>query len=350
MRGDIEQWLSETIHAALLETNTAIPAVVEEWNSQDDTVKVKVSIKRKIGLKSEIFGELVDEQQVTDILEDVPCYRFRNGIYAETMPIEPGDRCMLIFQQRNINCWWVKGDSCNPVDYHDTRKHHLSDAVAMFGMYPQMDFIPEINLEWPEKRTIDNLTRAAMKVGEGIWHQDDVTHQRVSRDGYEVWKDGIELLQTLIDLTETLIKKTKQLIIAFEQLVVAYDQKQEESTQMATESESNATAWTESALGFTTLAAEPQLVGGAVYAATASVHTQAAGVCSQTAATHTESATVYRETSSVMQDTVDILEEVLAELEVILEKFITIKGSVAIPEPEVSEEPEPSDAPPGCGC
>ncbi len=187
MNGDFNQFLEETISAKLLETNTHIPAVVEEWNSQDDTVKLKLSIKKRIGLKSEIFGDLIDEQQETQILEDVPAFRFRSGQYARTHPIEKGDRCMLLFMQRSINCWWAKGHECNPVDYFDTRKHDLSDGVAVFGLYPLMDFIPEINLDWLEDRTIDGETRIAYKVAQGVWHQDDKTHQRLSRDGYEVW-------------------------------------------------------------------------------------------------------------------------------------------------------------------
>lgn len=280
MRGDIEQWVAETIHTALLETNTAIPAVVEEWNSQDDTVSVVLSFKRQIGLKSEIFGELIDEQQTTDILQDVPCYRLRNTKYAETMPIEPGDRCMLLFQQRNINCWWSKGHECNPVNYHDTRKHHLSDAVAVFGLYPQMDFIPEINLEWWEKRTIDGLTRSAIKEDKGLWLMDMLSHLRLSREGFEVWVNNVGLLETLI-----------------------------------TGFTATAEGFTADGVGFGALATETVLTNRGVYAATAAADAAAAALCFEV---------------------VGLLEQ--------------IKGSVEIPEYEVSDMPEPAEPPPGCEC
>lgn len=48
-----------------------------------------------------------------------------------TVPINPGDECILLFADREIESWFINGD-VNPIAH--ARMHDLTDAIAIFGI------------------------------------------------------------------------------------------------------------------------------------------------------------------------------------------------------------------------
>ncbi len=117
----------ELLRSFQSEINTHIPAVVTNFN-ENNTVNVIISIQRTAILEN---GETSNEQ--TAELQDVPVCHHRTGRYSQTSPIESGDRCMLAFCHADIDDWFDDGES-KPAS--STRRHDLSDAIAIFGLYP----------------------------------------------------------------------------------------------------------------------------------------------------------------------------------------------------------------------
>ena len=61
------------------------------------------------------------------VLYDVPVY------LPEQREIRPGDFCLLIFADCDIDAWFASGNAEEPAS---ARRHSLSDAFAFVGFFP----------------------------------------------------------------------------------------------------------------------------------------------------------------------------------------------------------------------
>ena len=67
-------------------------------------------------------------------LLDVPVVLPRAGDYVITLPIRPGDECLVVFADQCIDAWWQSGGVQNQMD---RRRHDLSDGFAILGVWSQ---------------------------------------------------------------------------------------------------------------------------------------------------------------------------------------------------------------------
>lgn len=126
---DLAEVLRASLDARLQELHTALPAKVEKFNKDEQTVDAKPLLQRT--------EQLDDGTEVTEplpVITDVPVMFPRSGKFFFTFPIEKGDHVLLIFNERSIDKFIEKGDDTDPVDF---RQHHLADAVAYPGFYPK---------------------------------------------------------------------------------------------------------------------------------------------------------------------------------------------------------------------
>jgi len=65
------------------------------------------------------------------ILLDVPFVSLRGGAAGLTLPIAPGDDCLLLYNDRGIDDWFATGE---PVTLSTNRLHEMSDAIAIVGL------------------------------------------------------------------------------------------------------------------------------------------------------------------------------------------------------------------------
>lgn len=126
--------LSEVIQAgiesALLNLNTCMPGIVQSYNTGKNTVDVQPVFKRAY--------ENGDTAEIP-VIRNVPvCYPRANQA-AITFPIKAQDTVLLLFSQRTLDSWKLKGGKIQP---GDSRNHDLSDAVAIPGIYPSTNFVP----------------------------------------------------------------------------------------------------------------------------------------------------------------------------------------------------------------
>lgn len=118
----LSQLLTNAIQSQLIDVHTSIPAKIVSYDKGKATVQVL--IKRKIG------DELILIPPITDVPVLQP--RSNGGEAFISMPVIEGDTGMLVFQERSIDKWLVKGGEVDP---KDTRKFDLSDAVFILGLY-----------------------------------------------------------------------------------------------------------------------------------------------------------------------------------------------------------------------
>lgn len=105
------------------ELNCMRIGIVNEFFPDDLTADIVIANKKTLGLN----------EDGTQIVEPYPLIRAK-VVYCNpfiTFPINPGDECVLLFADREIESWFLNGD-VNPEGY--PRMHAKTDAVAIFGI------------------------------------------------------------------------------------------------------------------------------------------------------------------------------------------------------------------------
>lgn len=128
----------------------AMPAIVQSFDEDTQTVVVQPAITE----------QMLNEQRVpvpTDLplISFVPIVMLRAGNFVCTMPIQQGDECLLIISDACIDAWWQSGGVQNQIDL---RRHDLSDACAIFGIWSQPKLIPNYSTAAAQLRTLDGTT------------------------------------------------------------------------------------------------------------------------------------------------------------------------------------------------
>lgn len=98
-------------------------ATVEEVHYDDLTVTVRLLNKRTLGNNPDGTPNVRDYALIRAKI----CY----CCPFLTFPINKGDDCVLLFSDREIESWFINGDT-QPVNYQ--RMHDLTDAFAIFGI------------------------------------------------------------------------------------------------------------------------------------------------------------------------------------------------------------------------
>ena len=100
---------------------------IESYNPLTNTASVSINFKRK--LKN---GDILEYP----ILGDCPVFVLTGGTASITMPIDEGDTCLILFNDRNINNWFSTGDVMEP---SNNRCHDISDGIVLVGIKSLLD-------------------------------------------------------------------------------------------------------------------------------------------------------------------------------------------------------------------
>jgi hypothetical protein len=104
----------------------AVPARVESYDPTTQRINAQPLIKRRY---EDEEGDLVVERM--PVVTNVPVEFPGAGPWGMTFPIAVGDTVLLVFADRSLDVWLSEGGEVDPLD---TRKHHMSDAVAIPGL------------------------------------------------------------------------------------------------------------------------------------------------------------------------------------------------------------------------
>jgi hypothetical protein len=82
-----------------------------------------------------LFRRVLNNGTTADypVLVDCPVFTLQGGGGAVQLPIEPGDPCLILFADRNLDAWFQNGSAQAPFD---ARCHDLSDGIALVGLNP----------------------------------------------------------------------------------------------------------------------------------------------------------------------------------------------------------------------
>lgn len=133
----------------------ACPGIVQSFNAEEQTVTVQPAIR-----------ELITQQDYSKqwvqlpLLQDVPIFMPRAGNYVLTMPPQVGDECLVIFSDMCIDAWWSYGGLQNQIE---TRRHDLSDAIAILGIWSQPKRINNYSTDSCQLRSLDGTAYIELK-------------------------------------------------------------------------------------------------------------------------------------------------------------------------------------------
>jgi hypothetical protein len=89
--------------------------------------KAVQSAEIELTMKAEIDGQVLPYP----VLVDCPVVTLQGGGAFIEMPIKAGDYCLVFFNDRDIDNWWVNENDTVP---RSSRKHSLSDGIALVGL------------------------------------------------------------------------------------------------------------------------------------------------------------------------------------------------------------------------
>ncbi|MEX3929736.1 Gp138 family membrane-puncturing spike protein [Paraburkholderia sp. BR10936] len=142
-QGGFERAQDTASNALSLALRVAMPGRIDFFDPDSQTATVQPML-------AQLLADGTSEAYPA--LPDVPVYCMRGGPYCVTMPVKPGDDCLLVFADRCIDAWFSKGEALPPADY---RLHDLSDAYALVGVSPRPKAIPGYKPDSAELRSVD---------------------------------------------------------------------------------------------------------------------------------------------------------------------------------------------------
>lgn len=135
----------------------AIPGIIESFDPTEQTVRVQPAIRERVQ-----DGTMQVRWVNLPLLLDVPIVLPRAGGFALTMPIRPGDECLVVFADMCIDAWWANGDIQNQIEQ---RRHDLSDAFAILGTWSQPRRVPNYAMDAAELRIDDGSAKISIRSG-----------------------------------------------------------------------------------------------------------------------------------------------------------------------------------------
>lgn len=174
----ISEAIKNLVKGILSGVHTCMPAQVDSYDPAKQKATVKPLLKRAYA-----DGKYTVFPSITD----VPVIFPRSGKASLTLPVNAGDTVMLVFAERSMDQWLIKGGEA---ETKLESQFDLSDAVAIPGLFP--------------------FTENS--------HATDNTHVTLYYDNFKIsidntgkiaiGKGGVELLKVLSDLIQALITAT----------------------------------------------------------------------------------------------------------------------------------------------
>lgn len=139
-------------HTAKL--RVALPAVVVSYNAERQTIVAQVQIRARFedGAEAEL-PQLVD----------VPVHYPAGGGYVVSFPLAGGDPVLLLFSDRSLDEWKASGAMATPAS---TRKHQLTDAIAVPGVRAPGDALPASAVDG-SKLIVGEVDGMQLRIGNG---------------------------------------------------------------------------------------------------------------------------------------------------------------------------------------
>lgn len=121
-----------TLDAASIDLRVAAPGIIQSVDYGRQTCTVQLAIREQLNHEGDL--KWVD----IPTLPDVPFFVYSGGGYCLTLPVAPGDECLVVFGDSCMDAWWQNGGVQNQADH---RRHDLSDGFAIVGFRSQPNVV-----------------------------------------------------------------------------------------------------------------------------------------------------------------------------------------------------------------
>lgn len=143
---DLDEAIAAAIEAELYNLHTGLPAKVLRFDPSTQSCVVQPLIKRQA-----INDDEMIEQVAIPPIYNVPVIYPAGGGWSITWPLAVEDIVYLAFAQRSLDTFLetppgTPAAPMQPSDLVDTRKHSLTDAIAIPGLRPRVGAIAGISL------------------------------------------------------------------------------------------------------------------------------------------------------------------------------------------------------------
>ncbi len=121
----------------LLSLNCHAIATVQSFDAENQTVTAKIVYQKTSFVQNQESG--IQSPVLSDypLLVDVPVIILGGGGFNLTFPISPGDDCLILFNDRDLDNWFA-GLVNGPVN--SGRLHSFSDGLALVG-FPSLSTV-----------------------------------------------------------------------------------------------------------------------------------------------------------------------------------------------------------------
>ena len=130
-----------------IDLRVAAPAIVKTVDYAKQTLTCQLAIRERM---NDGKGNLT-WIEIPELL-DVPFLVYSGGGYCLTLPIKPGDDCLVIFGDNCIDAWWQSGGVQNQIE---RRRHDLSDGFAIVGFRSQPGVVSNYSSNTAQLRNKD---------------------------------------------------------------------------------------------------------------------------------------------------------------------------------------------------
>jgi hypothetical protein len=110
--------------------------VIQSFNPSNQTATIKLVDK---GIRETPEGDIIQEYS---LLQDCPVLIAKSLLGGLTIPINQGDTCLVVFNDRDIDNWFSDGLVQKP---NTARSHDFSDAIAIVGIRNLVNQISDYN-------------------------------------------------------------------------------------------------------------------------------------------------------------------------------------------------------------
>jgi hypothetical protein len=159
--------LKQIMSAHTDDFHVAIPGFIDKWDGGPVADCIPAAVK--VYLAADGVSEV---NHPYPVLTNVPIVFPRGGGGFISFPLKKGDPVLLVFSQTSLDAW-LESDGKTQLDPQDSRRHHISDAVAHVGLQTTKNFIP-------------NASKTDVVIG----LEDGSSELHIQPDGEIYWKYG----------------------------------------------------------------------------------------------------------------------------------------------------------------
>jgi hypothetical protein len=144
----------------MLSLNCHAIATVQSFDSSNQTVSATVNYKKsyyKLSTDGTYKMQLVDYP----VLLDVPVLILGGGLAQITFPIQKGDECLILFNDRDLDNWFQSGQVAGVAS---GRLHSFSDGIAFVGL----NSMPNVITDYDMTRAKFSYGSTMVAVGESL--------------------------------------------------------------------------------------------------------------------------------------------------------------------------------------